>query len=237
MEQRVTSMRRPTRSSPALAWWVTGLFLAFLAGVGVGYWIWGQAPGAVQAASPEGTAVPSEPTRYQVSVDDDPALGSADAPVVIIEFSDYQCPYCRRFRLEVFDRLREAYGDKIYFVYRDFPLMQIHPEAVPAAIAANCAGEQGAYWDFHDKLFEQTQGLSKEAYLAYAEELGLDMAAFTACIEEERYKDEVLADFRDGQRLGVTGTPTFFINGLPLVGAQPFEVFQQMIESELAGGN
>ncbi len=174
------------------------------------------------------------PQRVEVSVDDDPAWGPEDAPITIIEFSDYQCPFCARFRKQTYDRLKEEYGDKIRFVYRDFPLTQIHPEAVPAAIAAHCAGEQGKYWEYHDLLFLGGRELGRETYVAYADELGLDVDEFSRCIDEQRYLDEVQKDFNDGAAAGVRGTPTFFINGIPLVGAQPFENFQAVIDQELA---
>ncbi len=174
------------------------------------------------------------PQRVDVSVDDDPAWGPEDAPITIIEFSDYQCPFCARFRKQTYDRLKEEYGDKIRFVYRDFPLVQIHPEAVPAAIAAHCAGEQGKYWEYHDLLFLGGRDLGRDTYVAYADELGLDIDEFSRCIDEERYLDEIQKDFDDGVAAGVRGTPTFFINGIPLVGAQPFQNFQAVIEQELA---
>lgn len=233
----VSTPRPQTRFSPG---WVASLLVALLVGLFAGYhrgYTNARQQQAAAATPPpsRANAAPAnnEPQRFEVSADDDPARGPEDAPVVIIEFSDYQCPFCRRFRQQTFDRLFETYGDQIRFVYRDFPLTQIHPEAVNAAIAANCAGEQGQYWAYHDKLFEQAQGLSHEAYLAYARELGLDMEAFQACLQDPAQKKEVLADRDTGVQLGVTGTPTFFINGIPVVGAQPFEVFQQIIDQEL----
>jgi protein-disulfide isomerase len=171
--------------------------------------------------------------RYDVPVDDDPSLGPEDAPITIIEFSDFECPFCQRFHREVFGRLLSAYPNEIRFVYRDFPLTSIHPNAFPAAEAANCARDQGAFWEFHDRLF--TEGLGDKAYRRYASELGLDMDAFETCIRERRYKDEVQADLTFAANLGVRSTPTFFINGIAIVGAQPFEVFQRVIEGELAG--
>ncbi len=223
--------------------------LAFALGLMVGYVLWG-VPGRQTAApapqaqvqAPAGEGSPAAPTRpretatparFQVSVDDDPAKGPEDAPVVIVEFSDYQCPFCKRWRMQVYDRLFETFGDKVRLVYRDFPLESLHPEAVPAAVAANCAGEQGKYWEYHDKLFLGGRPLGEETYRAYAEELGLDMDAFEACLASEEQRQEVLKDLEDGLRLGVRGTPTFFINGIPVVGAQPFEVFQQVIQQEL----
>ena len=197
---------------------------------------------AAAPAAPSQGARPAEPPtaapnqgqqRVEVSVDDDPAWGPEDAPVTIIEFSDFECPFCTRFRKQTYDRIKEAYGDKIRFVYRDFPLVQLHPQAVPAAIAAQCANEQGKFWEYHDLLFLGDKPLGRDTYVAYADQLGLDVDEFSRCIDEERYMDEVQKDFEDGVAAGVRGTPTFFINGVPLVGAQPFENFQAVIEQEL----
>ncbi|NPA30937.1 MAG: DsbA family protein [Chloroflexi bacterium] len=184
-------------------------------------------PAAQKDADAEG------PQRVEVSADDDPSWGPEDAPITIIEFSDFQCPFCARFRKQTYDRLKEEYGDKIRFVYRDFPLVQIHPEAVPAALAANCAGEQGKYWEYHDLLFLGDRPLNRDTYIAYAEQLGLDVDEFSRCLDEERYLDEIQKDFDDGVAAGVRGTPTFFVNGIPLVGAQPFENFKAIIDQEL----
>ncbi len=186
-------------------------------------------------AAPQAPAAAGQPTRFEVSEDDDPSLGPADAPVVIIEFSDYQCPYCKRWHDEVFFRLLEDYGDQVRFVYRDFPLSAIHPFAAGAAEAANCANEQDAYWEYHSALFSEQYGFSREAFEQYASDLNLDMEAFTECLDSRRYKDEVEADYQDAAALGVNSTPTFFINGRPVIGAQPYEVFVRIIEEELAG--
>jgi protein-disulfide isomerase len=212
--------------------------LAFVLGLGAGFLIWGRDSGAAAqttAAQTAGQAAPVEVTRYDVPVDGDPAIGPENAPITIIEFSDYECPFCTRWYAEVWPRIQAAYPDQIRLVYRDFPLTSIHGDAVPAAEAANCAGEQGAYWEFHEKLFSGQEGLSKEAYKNYASELGLDATAFDQCIKERRYKDEVAADLDFAFNLGVRSTPTFFINGIALVGAQPFEVFKDVIDKELAG--
>ncbi len=226
--------------------------VAFVLGLSVGYLFWGRSETAPQAApaaqvqepasSAEGAvaAVPTQaaaegPRRYDIPVDDDPVLGPDDAPITIVEFSDYECPYCQRFHVETFARLIDAYPGQIRFVYRDFPLNQIHPNAIPAAEAANCAREQGAFWEYHDLLFTGSEGLGQEAYLSYALRLGLDQEAFAACIEARTYQEEVQADFDFAARLGVRSTPTFFINGLPLIGAQPFDVFKQVLDQELAG--
>jgi protein-disulfide isomerase len=225
--------------------------LTFILGLGLGYLLWGRGlplsgaqasasnPAAGPASTGQGessapTAIP-QVTRYDVPVDDDPALGPADAPITLIEFSDFECPYCQRWNAEVFGRLKEEYGDQVRFIYRDFPLESIHANAFPAAEAANCANEQGQFWPYHDKLFGMQQGLSTQAYTRYASDLGLDLDMFNDCLESGKYKAEVQADFDFAANLGVRSTPTFFINGIALVGAQPFEVFKDLIDKELAG--
>jgi protein-disulfide isomerase len=223
--------------------------LAFVAGLTFGYIFWGR-PETIQppvAAAPQGAAQDAapavqqaaEPTpefrRYDVPEDDDPVFGAAEAPITIIEFSDYECPYCRKWHLEVWPQLQAAYADQIRLVYRDFPLTNIHPNATPAAVAANCAQEQDMYFPYSEKLFEMKLNLGTTTYLAYAEELGLDMDAFNECLESNRYLAEVEADYQYAAELGIRSTPTFFVNGIPVVGAQPFEVFKSLIDKELAG--
>lgn len=215
--------------------------LAFGVGLAAGYLVWGRGP----QSSPAGTGaesvqeaaaeVPQKVTRYPVPVDDDPIRGPEDAPITIIEFSDFECPYCTKWHAEVWPRIQANYPDMVRLVYRDFPLTSIHSNAAPAAEAANCAGEQGAYWDYHDKLFEGVYGLGASAYQRYASDLNLDMDAFKECLDSRRYQDEVEADFSYAANLGVQSTPTFFINGIAIVGAQPFEIFQMVIDKELAG--
>lgn len=206
--------------------------VAFVLGLGLGWLLWG----ADSPSAPHQADEPSAPVRrVTVEIGDSPALGPADAPITIIEFSDYECPFCVRWHKQVYQRLMKEYEGKIRFVYRDFPLNSIHPNAAPAAIAAHCAGEQDAYFRFHDALFSSEYGLGREAYLSYAAELGLDIKAFQTCLDEERYADKVEADVRYGYSIGVSSTPTFFVNGIAIVGAQPYEIFQQLIEKELAG--
>ena len=177
--------------------------------------------------------------RVEVSTDDDPALGQADAPVVIVEFSDFQCPYCARFAQQTFPQLKREYIDtgKARLVFRDFPL-SFHQNAMSAAEAAQCAYEQDAFWEMHDKLFANQREWAgsadaKQVFINYAEELGIDLERFRECLDSERYREEIQGDFKDGVSYGVRGTPTFFINGQKLVGAQPFNAFQQVIEEEL----
>jgi protein-disulfide isomerase len=179
------------------------------------------------------TAGTTEVKRVTVSTDGDPSIGPQDAPVTIVEFSDYQCPFCASWYQQTFDQLMANYPDQIRFVYRDLPL-PMHPEAVPAAEAAHCAGDQGAYWKFHDALFSGQYSLGRAAYDQYAADLGLDTAAFSACLDDHRYKDEITEDAADGTRLGLSGTPSFVINGRILIGALPFAEFKAIIDEELA---
>ncbi|MCC6904344.1 MAG: DsbA family protein [Anaerolineae bacterium] len=187
---------------------------------------------AAPAAAPQ---EPQLPARIDnVNVDDDPAFGPEDAPVTIVEFSDYQCPYCKRYKDQTYAALREQYGDNIRYVFRDFPLTSIHPDAFLAAEAATCAGDQGKYWEMHDTIFaNQIVGIGKDALIGFAGDLDLDVDAFTECIESGKYTEEVQKDMTEAQSYGVTGTPSFFINGVRLVGAQPLETFQAVIDAEL----
>jgi len=203
--------------------------LAFVAGLGAGFALWGRSPAPTSPAAVPGPGAVAQ--RYDVSPDDDPALGPADAPITIVEFSDFNCPYCRRFHLETFSELMASYPDQIRFVYRDYPITSA--ESFVAAQAANCAGRQGAYWEFHDSLFRGDLGLGAEAYRTYAERLGLDAEALAACVQAGGERTEVESDARDAAALGVSGTPTFFINGIPLVGAQPLSQFRSVIDGEL----
>jgi protein-disulfide isomerase len=206
--------------------------LFFGLGLGSGYLLWGRVPAATPAAQVE---IPKNITRYDVPVDDDPVLGPADAPITIIEFSDYECPFCRKWYQEVLLPLLDKYPDQIRFVYRDLPLTSLHANAFPAAEAANCAGEQGKYWEYHNALFEMPFALGRDAFIQLATDLGLNVEDFTGCIDSRRYRDEVEADFQFAVNLGIQSTPTFFVNGIAIVGAQPYAVFEQVIEKELAG--
>lgn len=216
--------------------------LAFAAGILVGYVAWGTEIGqsAQTANQPNapvaGAPVTEEPQyiRYDIPTQGAYALGPRDAPITIVEFSDFQCPYCRRWHEQVYEPLLAAYPGKIRMVYRHLPLTSIHPDAFPAAEASMCAGEQDAFWQFHEKLFS-SESLGSEVYNRYARELSLDMTAFEACMTEHKYREAVQKDTDFAIDLGIRSTPTFFINGLAIVGAQPLEVFKQVIDKELAG--
>ena len=179
--------------------------------------------------------------KVEVSVDDDPALGNKKAPVTVIEFSDFECPFCRSFWRDTLSLIKSTYIDtgKVRFVYRDFPL-SFHPGAQVAAEAAECAEDQGKYWEMHDKIFQeqdkQGQGtiqFSKTDVVKWAGQVGLNMGQLNQCLDAGKYRAEVNNDLAAGTAAGVSGTPSFFINGKLLVGAQPFSAFQEIIEQEL----
>ena len=158
--------------------------------------------------------------------------GSKNSPVTLIEYSDYECPYCARAEATIKDVLDE-YGSKIYFVYKDFPL-PFHNNAQKAAEASRCALEQNKYWEYHDALFKNQQSLDTNSLKTYAKSLGLDETKFSECLDSNKYTEKVKQDIEEGQSKGVTGTPTFFVNGKMLVGAQPFDAFKEIIDKELA---
>ena len=171
---------------------------------------------------------PTEPPILTVSVDDDPSIGPVDAPITIVEFSDFQCPYCQK-SVGILKELRRLYGEKIRMVYRDYPGPN-HPYASQAAEAAQCAGEQRKYWEYHDILFDRQTPGNGWNIPALATELGLQPDTFATCLNTGRYREEVAKDLQDGFTLGITSTPTFFINGRPLVGAKPLAEFQAVID-------
>ncbi|HKY64067.1 MAG TPA: thioredoxin domain-containing protein [bacterium] len=173
------------------------------------------------------------PPKVDVGVDDDPSKGPKGAKVTIIEFTDYQCPFCSKVRPTV-KQLVADYGDKIHYVLRDFPL-DFHPAAKKAAEAAQCAGDQGKYWEYSDVLWNNQKSLEVTELKAYATGLSLDQKKFDACLDEGKYSAEVDKDLADGAKAGVNGTPTFFINGRSLSGALPVEQFKKIIDAELAG--
>ena len=168
-------------------------------------------------------------------VDDDPVLGNPDAPVTIVEFADFQCPFCARFEKDAFVGIKEQYikTGKVKFVYRDFPLTAIHPMAQKSAEASECADEQGKFWEYHDIVYAGQEILSMENLKKWAGEIGLDTMRFAECLDSDKYADEVNKDAADGQAAGVQGTPASFVNGRLVSGAVPFAQFQQIIEEEL----
>lgn len=176
----------------------------------------------------------------EVSIDDDPFLGEEDAKVTIVEFSDYQCPFCKKFFTDIFPSLKEDFIDtgKVKYVFRDLPL-NIHPPAYNAALASECAEDQGKYWEMHDHLFDNQSDWGKaedvnETLIGYASELGLKEAEFTDCLTSEKYKDEIDKDKEDATSYGARGTPTLFVNGKIVRGVpRSYDTFKEFIEEEL----
>ena len=161
-----------------------------------------------------------------------PAKGPADAKVTIVEFSDFQCPFCTRGRTTM-DEVVKAYGNKVRLVFRDFPL-SFHEHAAKAAEAGQCADEQGKFWAMHDWMFDHQDQLAADGLKKGAKEIGLDQAKFDLCLTSGRQAEKVAASLRDGQKAGVRGTPAFFVNGVFLSGALPFEKFKAEIDRALA---
>lgn len=193
--------------------------------------------------------MPTQPNiqPIKISADDDPVIGNQDAPITIIEFSDFQCPFCARFQIQTLPLILEQYVEtgKVKFVFRDFPIQSSHPNAMPAAAASECADEQNKFWQYHDMLFEN-QGIWNKmdftsaitVFKEYAIELELNQEQFNACLDSGKYVNEINNDLTDGRNYEVTGTPGFFIGNeklgfVKVNGAQPFEVFQGIIESQL----
>ncbi len=180
-----------------------------------------------------------------ISSDDDPVRGNPDAKFTIVEFSDFQCPFCAKFHSETLPLLMENYinNGKVNLVFRDFPIESIHPNAVPASHAAECTDDQGKFWEMHDIIFENQRNWqnvevleSVDLFKKYAIEIGVDEDEFDSCMSSAKHIDEIKKDLLDGQAYGVTGTPGFFVGNeevgfTKIIGAQPFSSFQRVIES------
>jgi len=226
--------------------------MAFAAGILVGFMAWGRnSTSTVQAIPPSVVQAPAAtpvPLKYNITTAGFPSIGPANAPITIVEFSDYQCPYCTQWHDTTYKPLLAAYPGKIRLVYRNFPL-PFHQNAYMAAEAAMCAGDQNAYWQYHDALFANNDQLNNQAgtvvnnsfYVNLASGLGLDTTAFSTCLTTEKYKQAVQSDIDYANSLpadsdgtaAVSGTPTFFINGYRVVGAEPLAYFQQIIDMQL----
>jgi protein-disulfide isomerase len=178
------------------------------------------------------TRILLDPPRQVIAKADRPSKGPETAPVEMIEFSDFQCPFCES-AFPTVNQVLSTYGDRIHFIYRHFPL-SIHPRARPAAEAAQCAAEQGKFWQFHDRLFGDQSRLGDEDFKQDAAQLGLDTSQFNACFDSRKYRAEIDKDILAGTEAGVSGTPAFYINGRMLSGAQPFAQFKRVIDEELA---
>ena len=175
-----------------------------------------------------------EPKRVVVDSGGHPSLGAKDAPVTIVEFTDFQCPFCKATESTV-SQLRTKYGDKVRLVHMDFPL-SFHSHSIDAAKGARCANDQGKFWQFRDSLFANQGKLAPADLKATAKTLGMNTTQFDACFDQAKHMDEINKDLAAGEKLGVDGTPAFFIDGRPLVGAQPIDQFEQIIDDEIASG-
>ncbi len=178
-------------------------------------------------------AVMLRPPSVDVVYDPERVRGEPTAPVTIVEFSDFQCPFCKKTQDTLKDLLTKYHG-RVKLAYLDFPLRASHPQAQSAAVGARCAGEQGKFWAFHDVLFADQSKLDEAGLAAHARTLGLDETLFHACVKSGKFKDKIEQDLQQGSKVGVAGTPAFFINGVFLNGAQPLAEFEQIIDNQLA---
>lgn len=168
-----------------------------------------------------------------IATDDDPSVGPKEARITIVEFSDFECPFCKQ-AFPIIRELMVKYGDRVRFIHRDFPITQIHDKAQKAAEAGECADEQGKFWALHDKIFQYAPAIAVSDLKRYAQETGLDTARFNACLDNAQFAAEVQQDFQDGVALGVRGTPTWFINGKKVEGVIPRESFIKLLDQLLA---
>jgi len=178
-------------------------------------------------------AVLLSPPRVQVGFDPARVRGNPKAKVMIVEFSDFQCPFCGQVQ-GTLKNVLSKHQNAVALAFRDMPVTQIHPMAMGAAEAGRCAGEQGKFWELHDLMFAEQSTLDKNGLFAKAQKVGLDTKQFETCLASEKYKDQIQQDTQEGVRAGVSGTPGFFINGIFISGAQPEATFEKLIEEQLA---
>ncbi len=171
--------------------------------------------------------------RVELSVAGEPFRGSEKAPVTVVKFEDFHCPFCKQAQ-PTFNELLSRYNGKVRLVHKDLPLESLHPQARQAAEAARCAYEQGKFWEYHDKLYANSPKASADDLKSYAKDVGLNVDSFDRCFASGKYKAVVQQDLNEGAQLGLTGTPTFFINGREISGNQPLEAFEAIIDEELA---
>lgn len=247
-ESEVVSIKKSTLNKLIGSVIVVAVISAFLGGYILGAETSGPSEIIIQDSKVGQTDSKSPPAIISVSLDDDPVKGDPNAPITIVEFSDYQCPFCEKFFSDTLPLIQKNFVEtgKVKFVYRDFPIPSIHPNAIPAAVAAECADDQGMFWQYHDKLFEnqkQWENLDNQNVISkfeqFSDELGLDSETFNNCLESGKYLEEVQKDLNDGVAYGVTGTPGFFIGNekigyTKVSGAQPYASFEKLLEQLLS---
>ena len=179
-----------------------------------------------------GIQQPQSP-RIKLELGDSPSKGPVNAPITLVEFADYQCPYCSTAE-ETVNKILKKYKNKVRFVFKSFPLVQLHPQAVNSSIAAECAQAQNKFWEMHDVLFQNQRKLADNVYDDFAKTIGLDIKKFQACFKNPQMQLKVMNDENYGQSLGINATPAFYVNGILLMGAQPESEFTRLIDNELA---
>jgi protein-disulfide isomerase len=189
-----------------------------------------------QAAKVDISLVAPPVRRAAVDIDGAPIRGNEKAPVTVVEFSDFHCPFCKRVQPTLLELL-SRYPDKVRIVYMDMPIDSLHPQARRASEAARCARDQGKFWEYHDKIYAGGPDSSQDYLKKLASDVGLDVAAFEQCLASGKHKDGIQSHLQQASQLGLTGTPAFFVNGRPLQGAQPVEAFTQVIDEELRGAD
>ena len=236
MQQRESTFTFTIRKSDLFLALV--LLVAFGSGFGVAWGLFRSESTSLQASIPSAvsqdplTAL-QQPTVVDIEVAGRPYFGPEDAPVTIVEFIDYECPFCGRHARETIPQLRQEYEDAIKYVIFNFPISRLHPFAHQAGEAAECAHDQGKFWEYPDLLFQNQQALDLESLKLYAENIGLDTTDFSTCLDSDAKAQRVIDDVQAAQSYGVRATPTFFINGRRLVGALPFSSFEMLIDAEL----
>lgn len=231
---------------------VLALVVGFGAGIGVakGFLSPEPAEGTTAQSAAQAALAPSQPLArvttpveaaapptlsVQIATEGRPFLGPEDALVTIVEFSDYQCPFCGRHFQQTLPQLLREYEGRVRYVLMNYPISSIHSFAQKAGEAAECAYDQDRFWEYHDALFRNQEALDLDSLKRYAVDIGLDASLFSMCLDSGAKTELVLKDFQEGQSYGVTGTPTFFINGRRLIGARPFTSFKTMIDAALGG--
>jgi protein-disulfide isomerase len=224
-------------SRPDRGWLALVIALAAVALAGLGWWRTSadltEMRTRYQALADEVAGMRRTPVMDLTGV---PVRGSSNAVVTLIEFSDYECPFCLRHFQQTMPEIEKDYiaTGKVLYAFRDWPVDDLHPQAIRAHVAAHCAGEQGKYWDMHDRLFANQRALGLPSLKQAAAGLGLDAAKFDQCLDSGKYAAGIAEDMKQGESLGVQSTPTVYVNGRPVVGAQPYEFFQMVIDEELA---